>query len=761
MDGFKLDVYSTIRKFIPWRWRRRRRAYIKIIVIMAIFLFGWYLSTEPLYLPTALLVSPTKIHLPKYIAHKSLVSDRHPGNSLEAIEEALNSPVESIEVDVRISKDGQLFLYHGDDLAEYTDTTGASEELTWSQLQQVTYHNSKSHLASLEELFQKIGSSKSIFIDAKTNKFGHHEYIEELKRLIYKYDLEESVIVESFNPLFLISMRLNARDLLVMYDFTTNSTASGEEVQAQFDQIPWLLKQPFIQKQIRRIVRPDFLGPRFNVDQELLKKLIDNGYPIISWTVDRPEQAKELFALGVTGLESNQPLRLMSAQENQSPNVYDAGGSTAKPYKIVNVRKLDDVIDSVQEAHKTKRKISIAGRLHTMGGQGLLADAIHLNMLGLNKIHYNQSTKSVTVQAGATWKHVQRKLAAEGRSIKVMQSDNIFSVGGSLGVNVHGWQVGSEPIAATVLAMKVVTADGKLLEVSKTKHVDLYKAILGGYGLLGVVVEAELTTVPNSCLKAQNMFCDVEDFAKLFAQHVSNNPDAELAYGRLSVNKHNLFTEAGIFWLENTGDDPSTEIEDESKVAFKRGVFRMSQYYDFGKKLRWSLEKMFSKYIAQDTIQSRNSVMNPDSHLLWPLYGENKDILQEYFVPKEQLAQFIAAFRCLVVQEEMNVLNVTIREVKKDTTSLLPYAKQDMFGLVILYSQPPGDEAEEHMKHFTKLLIDQVHKVDGTFYLPYRLHYTKEQLLESYPNLYEWLRIKKKWDRNGRFDSKFYQHITS
>lgn len=130
MDGFKLDVYSTIRKFIPWRWRRRRRAYIKIIVIMAIFLFGWYLSTEPLYLPTALLVSPTKIHLPKYIAHKSLVSDRHPGNSLEAIEEALNSPVESIEVDVRISKDGQLFLYHGDDLAEYTDTTGASEELT-------------------------------------------------------------------------------------------------------------------------------------------------------------------------------------------------------------------------------------------------------------------------------------------------------------------------------------------------------------------------------------------------------------------------------------------------------------------------------------------------------------------------------------------------------------------------------------------------------------------------------------------------------
>ena len=71
-------------------------------------------------------------------------------------------------------------------------------------------------------------------------------------------------------------------------------------------------------------------------------------------------------------------------------------------------------------------------------------------MLPFNKVTYNHDSKTVVIQAGATWKKVQDILTKYNRSIKVMQSDNIFTVGGSISVNVHGWQVSSPPVNSRI-----------------------------------------------------------------------------------------------------------------------------------------------------------------------------------------------------------------------------------------------------------------------------------------------------------------------
>ncbi|XVN42792.1 MAG: hypothetical protein RCG15_00295 [Candidatus Rickettsia vulgarisii] len=92
-----------------------------------------------------------------------------------------------------------------------------------------------------------------------------------------------------------------------MYDFVDDSKALEWESQQQFNRIPWFLKNYWLQKQVRRIIRPDVLGCRFNINQKLLEKLIWHGYPIISWTVDDPNIANSLYKLGVKGIQSNRP----------------------------------------------------------------------------------------------------------------------------------------------------------------------------------------------------------------------------------------------------------------------------------------------------------------------------------------------------------------------------------------------------------------------------------------------------------------------
>jgi FAD/FMN-containing dehydrogenase len=358
---------------------------------------------------------------------------------------------------------------------------------------------------------------------------------------------------------------------------------------------------------------------------------------------------------------------------------------------------------------------------------------------------------------------IQEILALHGRSIKVMQSDNIFTVGGSIGVNVHGWQVGAPPIGSTILKMTVITSDGKIHKISPTINSELFNAVIGGYGMFAVIIDAEIITVPNSLVEFNALFTDMENFDQIFEDKINKNQKIELAYARLSTDKDNLFNPVGLFWFETKNSDANkSEITSEKLVAIKRGILRLSEYHNLGKKLRWQSEKYYAKLLAKKhTSLSRNDAMNTDIHILWPLYGNNKDILHEYFIPKKQVNNFINNLKNQIIKHNINILNVTIREVKRDNSSLLSYAKEDVYGLVCLFSQGKTLEDEEKMKIFTQDVISDALILGGTFYLPYRLHYNANQILEAYPNIKNWIALKEKYDAGLVFQSQFFHHINN
>jgi hypothetical protein len=281
---------------------------LKIFISFCFTAFGIHLFTESPYTRT----TPHREPFPKYSAHKALVSGNYKGNTMAAIQEALASSVEGIEIDIRLSKDGIPFLYHEETLEQDTTGYGRPENYTWEELEKITYKDG-SKLVRLEDVFNLVKSEKYLFLDTKTSQVYDWQFVRKLSKLIRAHQLQETVIVGSFNPIFLFWMRLATKDILLMYDFTVNIIAIGEEIQAQFDQIPWALRQPFFQKQMRRLIRPDLLGIRWNLEESLLKSLIDHGYPVICWTVDDVSIARRLFELGVRGLQSDKPLVLMGA----------------------------------------------------------------------------------------------------------------------------------------------------------------------------------------------------------------------------------------------------------------------------------------------------------------------------------------------------------------------------------------------------------------------------------------------------------------
>ena len=127
--------------------------------------------------------------------------------------------------------------------------------------------------------------------------------------------------------------------------------------------------------------------------------------------------------------------------------------------------------------------ISIGGARHSMGGQIATKGALHIDMRQFNRIlEFSPASRAIAVQAGATWRQIQDRIDPANLSVKIMQSYANFTVGGSLSVNGHGRYVGVGPLIHSVKSLKVVLADGSVVEASPADHTEIFDGVVGGYG---------------------------------------------------------------------------------------------------------------------------------------------------------------------------------------------------------------------------------------------------------------------------------------
>jgi hypothetical protein len=136
------------------------------------------------------------------------------------------------------------------------------------------------------------------------------------------------------------------------------------------------------------------------------------------------------------------------------------------------------------------------------------------------------------------------------------------------------------------------------------------------------------------------------------------------------------------------------------------------------------------------------------------------DILHEYFVAPDRFNEFLQGCRRIIPKAKSEFLNVTLRYVAKDETSVLTYAKTDRIAAVMSFSQAMTPEGEVDMLTTTEAMIEMVGAIGGSFYLPYRLHARNDQVASIYPRAGHFVERKKNYDpalvfRNLMWDTYF------
>jgi FAD/FMN-containing dehydrogenase len=413
----------------------------------------------------------------------------------------------------------------------------------------------------------------------------------------------------------------------------------------------------------------------------------------------------------------------------------------------------------LQRARKDHLRVSIAGARHSMGGHTISPDGIVLDMLPFQHMQLDANRRILSVGAGARWLDVIPFLDAAGFSVAIMQSNNNFSVGGSVSVNCHGWQHNRPPIASTVESLRLMKADGEIVRCSREENAELFSLVLGGYGLFGVILDMELRVVPNERYRPEIHVIRTENYVSDSTEITKDAIDLGMVYGRLCVvpGEETFLREAILtaFRKSPCGAEDIPPLRSPGYRTFRREIHRAQIGSDEGKDTRWKVEKNLSTLIAKKYF-SRNQLLNEEVEVYQERNADRTDILHEYFLPPHRVASFLNRVRSIVPKHHGDLLNVTVRNVLEDKDTFLRYADRDMFGLVMLFSQQRTPEADGEMEAMTQELIDAAIECEGRYYLPYRLHAEKEQFLKSYPQAKAFFERKRLYDPEEIFQNQFY-----
>lgn len=405
-------------------------------------------------------------------------------------------------------------------------------------------------------------------------------------------------------------------------------------------------------------------------------------------------------------------------------------------------------------AHHDRLPVSIAGARHSMGGHTICPDGIVINMRPFRRMTLNEAQDRLHVQAGALWQEIIPYLDDRGRSVAVMQSNNSFSVGGSISVNCHGWQFDRPPIASTVESFRLMKADGNIVTCSRSENAELFSLVLGGYGLFGVILDVELRVVPNTRYRMEQFLVPADEALTTFDRHVKDRPDVEMVYARMSIVPNPLFRDVLLTaFIRDDGSIP--KLHDPENTNLHRAIFRGSAESDYGKELRWMAETKLQPWLTKKAV-ARNQLLNAPAEVLQNRSTTSTDILHEYFLPRSSIVRFVDAMRSIVPKHRGDLLNVTVRSVNADPDSFLRYADGPVIAFVMLFQQPMTGEAETRMQAMTRDLIDTALAGGGRYYLPYRLHATPEQFHQAYPQAARFFELKRQHDPNELFQNQFW-----
>jgi FAD/FMN-containing dehydrogenase len=442
--------------------------------------------------------------------------------------------------------------------------------------------------------------------------------------------------------------------------------------------------------------------------------------------------------------------------------------------EVVAVDSLDSIQNAIRRAAAQERPVAIAGGRHAMGGQQFCSGGTVLDMRGLARVlAFDREAGTIEVEAGIEWPQLFAYLAGEQgpdeRQWGIVQKQtgaDRLSIGGALAANVHGRVLTRPPMIGDVESFVLVGPDAEAVTCSRSENADLFRLAIGGYGLFGCIYSATLRLIPRQVLERVVEVRMIEELAQLFEERTRDG----FLYGDFQFatdERSDDFLRRGVFScyrpIERSGPPP------EGQRALSHDDWQRLLYLAHTDKAEaWTL---YSKHY----LATSGQIYYSDAHqfadytdgyharvdALTNATTPSTEMITEIYVPRERLADFMAAVAADFREDGTNFIYGTIRLIERDDESFLAWATERWACIIFNLCTQHTPEGIERSAAAFRRLIDRALERGGTYYLTYHRWATRAQVEACYPQFPDFLRRKREHDPEERFQSDWYRHYVA
>lgn len=219
-------------------------------------------------------------------AHRGLHGNGAAENTMTAFELACRAGF-GIELDVQLTKDGELVVFHDDDLMRMTGDPRRVDEVDLMELQALNLPFGE-HIPRFEGVLAHVGGRVPLLVELKNGR-RNTELCEKTLALLKRY--QGRYIVESFNPLIVFWFRRHARGVL-----RGQLVSDMKNYMPQFGRpVAWLLSI----LALNCVARPDFVA--YDADADFAAPRIQRALfntPMACWTVKQRKRYEAALELG-------------------------------------------------------------------------------------------------------------------------------------------------------------------------------------------------------------------------------------------------------------------------------------------------------------------------------------------------------------------------------------------------------------------------------------------------------------------------------
>lgn len=219
-------------------------------------------------------------------AHRGYFSERHliPENSMAAFHEAVKHHL-GIELDVHLTKDKQIVVFHDDTLTRMCQAPHTVEEMTYKELNQFYLNHTSEKIPLFSDVLHYVNGRVPLLIELKLPTKST-VLCEEILQLLQKYP--GPFLIQSFNTLGILWFRKHAPHIL-------RGQLSSNLTKTRVDE-PWIACLFVRFLLINCMGKPDFISYKLkdasNISLQIIKILY--RIPIAVWTL----RTKEAFQKG-------------------------------------------------------------------------------------------------------------------------------------------------------------------------------------------------------------------------------------------------------------------------------------------------------------------------------------------------------------------------------------------------------------------------------------------------------------------------------